>query len=55
MVELDTGLASQLAATQQKMVMSMLKNAADVQQQVADMVAQTVTASNRGTSVDLHA
>lgn len=55
MIELDSGLAAQQALAMTRATMSMMKSAADSQQQVADMLATTVSASNRGTNVDLHA
>ncbi len=55
MVELDAGLAAQIALTQQKAAIGMLKQAADAQKQVADILALTVAAAEGGKNVDLYA
>lgn len=55
MVELDAGMAAQMAVTQQRAVIGMMKQAADTEKQVADILATTVSASNSGKQVDLYA
>ena len=55
MVELDAGMAARMALTQQQATMGMIKHAANMEKQLAEMISQTVTASNNGKSVDLYA
>lgn len=55
MVELDAGMAAQMALVQQKAALGIMKQSADAQQKVADMLAETVAASASGKSVDLYA
>ena len=55
MVELDAGIAAQMAMVQQKAAMSFMKQAADSQKQIADILASTVTPSGRGQAVDVSA
>lgn len=55
MVELDAGITAQLALGQQRVALSVIKHTADVEKQLADVIAQTVTASNNGKNVDLYA
>lgn len=55
MIELDAGLAGQMALVQQRATLGFMKQAADSQKQVADMLATTVAASDRGSTVDISA
>ena len=55
MVELDAGLAAQQALTQQRFGISMMKQAADTQNKMADLLAQTVMASANGQQVNITA
>lgn len=55
MVELDAGLSAQMAVTQQSFALGAVKNAARAEQKIADVLAQTVTASNNGKNVDVYA
>mgnify|MGYP007039188120 CR=1 FL=1 len=55
MVELDAGLAAQMAMTQQLLSLNMMKNTAAAEKKMADVVAQTVMAGNTGHTVDLYA
>ena len=55
-MDIDTaGLAAQQAIYMQTMGLSMMKHAADTERQLADMIAETVTPSNRGKTVDFRA
>lgn len=55
MTMVGSAIDLQLTMVQQRLSVSMLKQAADAQQAVADMVSEMVTASARGQRVDLHA
>lgn len=55
MVELDAGLSAQMAVTQQSFALGAIKTAARAEQKMADVLAQTVTASNNGKNVDVYA
>jgi hypothetical protein len=53
--ELDGGTASKMALVQQRAAIGMMKQSADAEKKMADIIAQTVTASNKGRDVDLYA
>jgi hypothetical protein len=55
MVELDAGIAAQMALAQQRAALGILKQSAQADRQVAEIVAQTIAASNSGKTVDLYA
>jgi hypothetical protein len=55
MTEIDSGLATQIAVTQQKFGIAALKNAANTEKALADVISQTVEASGRGQRVNLFA
>lgn len=55
MVELDSGLAAQMALVQQRAAIGMMKQSADVQKQMVEMLTETIMASNSGKAVDLYA
>jgi hypothetical protein len=55
MVELDAGLSAQLALSQQSFALGAVKHAARAEQKIADILAETVTASNNGKQVDIQA
>jgi hypothetical protein len=55
MVEMNTGIAAQMALVQQKAALGMLKSTANAEKQLADVISQTVNASGRGQIVNITA
>ncbi len=55
MVGLDSALGAQMALVQQQATIGMMKQSADVQKQMVQMLTETITASNSGKAVDLYA
>lgn len=55
MVELDAGIAAQIALVQQRAAVGFLKSTAQAEKQIADVLAQTVNASGRGQIVNITA
>jgi hypothetical protein len=52
---LPAGIAAQQALTQQAVALETIKKSAEADQQLANTLLETVTASNKGGSVDLYA
>lgn len=55
MVELDATTSAQMALVQQKATIGMMKQQADAEKKMADVLLTTITASNSGKEVDIFA
>jgi hypothetical protein len=55
MVELDASTSAQIALSQQRATIGFIKQQADAEKQIADVLLTTITASNKGQKADLYA